>query len=451
MRARLVLVLLALLVLLAACSTSNPPPEPEAREASPGIITQDAQCNGAAGPLITPAYPENWNSEQPDKLSDGSLYEIYKPDNWNGRLMLFAHGYFDPYANGGGQDDYAHPILPNHYEDANTAAVYNEVVCNLVLNGFALAWSSYGVNGYAIKSGYESTQQLRDLAVEKLNPSHVYLMGFSLGGQVAITLAEKYPGSYDGVLPACGPVAGSSKQLAYVGDTRAVFDYAFPNVLKNAGAGADALSVPEDPPPDWGTSTDPSEVMSAIATALTGNLSSARKYAGVTQLRLPYTDDQQLVNSWTEALYFAVRGVNNAVWLAGGNPYDNTRTSYSGLNKKESQQLNRGVIRYTADSAAQSYYRDNYDTTGQLNTLVLTLHTSLDPQIPFSHEADYGAKVSAKRKSGNLVQQYVSRYGHCSFNTDEVVNALNGLITWAEAPSWLRWLVKPRSGDVTIN
>lgn len=447
MRWKLFVLLVVLAVLLAACNSSTPPPE--AQEESPGIVTLDAQCNGAAGPLITPLYP---NAETPATLSDGSLYEIYKPDNWNGRLMLFAHGYFDPYANGGGEYDYAHPILPNHYEDPNTAAVYNEVVCNLVLNGFALAWSSYNVNGYAIKSGYKSTQELRNLAVDLLIPSRVYVMGFSLGGQVAITLAEKYPSSYAGALPACGPVAGSTKQLAYVGDVRAVFDYAFPGVLADADAGANALDVPE-PPPAWGTSTSPSPVMQAIAAALNQDqdLESARKFAGVTQLKLPYTNDTELINSWTEALYFAVRGVNNAMWLAGGNPYDNQRTSYSGLSRKDNRQLNRGVIRYTADPDAQAYFRDNYDTSGNLNTPVLTLHTNLDPQIPFSHEADYGAKVSARRKSSNLAQQYVSRYGHCNFKPEEVVSALNGLITWAEAPSWLKWLFKPKSGDVTMN
>lgn len=435
MRWKLFVLLVVLAVLLAACNSSTPPPE--AQEESPGIVTLDAQCVGADGPINIDPISEG-------TLGDGSLYEIYRPGNFSGRLMLFAHGYFDPYANGGGEYDYAHPILPNHYEDPNTAAVYNEVVCNLVLNGFALAWSSYNVNGYAIESGYQSTQELRELAEGLLNPSQVYVMGFSLGGQVAITLAEKYPGDYDGALPACGPVAGSTKQLAYVGDVRSVFDYAFPGELP----GDNALTVPEPPEKSW------EEVKADISTAIGGtsqSLSNAEKFAGVTQLKLPYTNDAELINSWTEALYFAVRGVNNAMWLAGGNPYDNQSTSYSGLNRKGNRQLNQGVIRYTADADAQAYFRENYDTSGNLNTPVLTLHTNLDPQIPFSHEADYGAKVSARRKTSNLAQQYVSRYGHCNFKPEEVVSALNGLITWAEAPSWLKWLFKPRSGDVTMN
>ncbi len=439
MRAGFVGVLLALSALLAACSTSTPPPE--AQGETPGIITLDAACAGADGPLTLPVASGTLPI-------DGSLYEIYKPLTWNGRLMLFAHGYFDPYAGGGEPYDYDNLFLPNHYQDANTAAVYNEVVCNLVASGFALAWSSYNVNGYALESGYKSTQELRDLAARLLSPSRVYVMGFSLGGQVAITLMEKYPGSYDGALPACGPVAGSSKQLKYVGDVRAVFDYGYPNVLPGAYP-YPAISVLE-PPPAWST-LPASEVVQDISAAVTFDIAKAKRLAGVTQLKLPYSSDAELVNSWTEALYFAVRGVNNAMFLGGGNPYDNRTTSYAGISRTEDKKLNQGVVRYTALSAAVNYFKANYDTTGVLNKPVLTLHTNRDPQIPFSHEADYGARVSAQRKSSNLAQQYVNRYGHCNFKTEEVANALNSLITWVEAPSWLRWLFKPANGDVTVN
>lgn len=435
MRTRLIGPLLALLALLVACNTSTPPPEAQPEE-TPAIVTLHAACDGASGPLTFPI--------DSGTLADGSLYEIYQPDNWNGRLMLFAHGYFDPYANGGGAYDYDNPILPNHYQDAGLATVYNLVVCSLVEEGFALAWSSYAVNGYAIESGYESTQALRNLAAQLLEPDRVYVMGFSLGGQVTVTLAEKYPESYDGALAACGPVAGSSRQLEYIGDARTVFDYGFPGVLP----GATALDVPK-PPPDWSTAP-PSEVVQAIHNAINADLDKARELADLFQLRLPYSSDEELVTSWTQALYFAVRGVNNAMYLAGGNPYDNRDTYYFGLGWRQDRRLNRGVIRYRADDVATAYYQENYDTTGELETPLLTLHTNRDPQIPFSHEALYGLKVLQQWSYHNLAQQYVDRYGHCNFKPQEVINALNSLIVWAEAPEWLRWLVRPESGDVTL-
>ena len=439
MKLRWMGILLATSLLLSACSTTTPP---EVQDEQPGIITLHADCLVDNTTVPAPLLEEG-------TLSDGSLYEIYKPENWNGRLMMFAHGYFDPYANSTGFDkanDYKNLFLPNHYS-GGLGAVYNEVVCNLVLNGFALAWSSYNINGYAVESGYKSTQELRNKAADLLKPNRVYVMGFSLGGQVAITLMEKYPASYDGALPACGPVAGSSKQLSYVGDVRAVFDYGFPKVLPGAYP-YPAITVPE-PPPAW--STEPmSDVVQGISNAVNANLASAQKLASLSQLKLPYTNDAELVTSWTEALYFAVRGVNNAIHLANGNPYDNRTTSYSGLGRADDKKLNQGIIRYTASSAALNYFKANYDTTGNLNKPVLTLHTNRDPQIPFSHEADYGAKVSAQRKSSNLAQQYVDRYGHCNFKAEEVANALNSLITWVESPSWLRWLLKPTNGDVTV-
>lgn len=434
---------LSTLLLLAACSSNVPPPEEEAlpEDDSPPIVALDAACAGAAGPLTPPI--------DAGTLPDGSLYEIYQPGNWNGRLMLFAHGYFDPYANGGGADDYANPILPNHYEGAEIAALYNLIVCSLVEKGFALAWSSYAVNGWAIETGYQSTQELRNLAVQLIDPDRVYVMGFSLGGQVTVTLAEKYPDSYDGALAACGPVAGSSRQLQYIGDVRTVFDYGYPGVLPGSPP-LPLLSVPE-PPPDWSTAP-PSGVVQAIGGAILADPAKARKLADLLQLRLPYSNDAELVNSWTEALYFAVRGVNNARYLAGGNPYDNRRTSYFGLGWLEDRRLNAGVFRYTADAGAVAYYRANYESTGNLETPLLTLHTNRDPQIPFSHEALYALKVLKQRDYQDLAQQYVNRYGHCNFQPQEVINALDGLIRWVEAPvpEWLRWAVRPRSGDVTL-
>jgi pimeloyl-ACP methyl ester carboxylesterase len=445
-----VVVVAILLFLLAACSTDVPPPEAQVPE--PGLITLDAACAGATGPLTLPVAEGT--------LADGSLFEIYKPDNFNGRLMIFAHGYFDPYAGSKGDKahDYKNLFLPNHYDDPNgnagIAVVNNEVVCNLVLQGFALAWSSYNVNGYAVESGYKSTHELRGRAVTAVKPNRVYLMGFSLGGQIVATLMEKYATSYDGALPMCGPVAGSTRQLAYVGDARAVFDYGFPGVLPGTDPTKPAITVPEPPQIAW-SDTDAdltNDTVSRIRSAVNGDPTLAAKLANVTQVKLPYADNGQLVDSWLAILYFAARGVNNAMWLAGGNPYGNGSTTYSGMpTSAENTHLNNTIIRYASLKKAVDYFKANYDTTGNISRPVLTLHTNQDPAIPFWHEAEYGKKVSAQKKTSNLAQQYVSRYGHCAFNEKEVVSALNSLITWAEAPSWLRWLFKPANGDVTVN
>jgi len=54
---------------------------------------------------------------------------------------------------------------------------------------------------------------------------------------------------------------------------------------------------------------------------------------------------------------------------------------------------------------------------------LVTLHTTLDPVVPFRHELLYAGKVLLAGRSGNLITLPVPRYGHCNFTIDEVLGA----------------------------
>ena len=70
---------------------------------------------------------------------------------------------------------------------------------------FAYAWSSYGEGGFCPKEGMISTHQLTEYIVEKYNVAgKVFLLGVSMGGEIAFLLGEKYPDLYCGVLDVCG-------------------------------------------------------------------------------------------------------------------------------------------------------------------------------------------------------------------------------------------------------
>src|SRR3989442_4635938 len=75
----------------------------------------------------------------------------------------------------------------------------------------------------------------------------------------------------------------------------------------------------------------------------------------------------------------------------------------------------------------------------------VTLHTTLDPDVPFFHERAYAKIVAAARTSKWLAQQSVQRYGHCNVTPAEVATTLSRLVSWAEDG------VKPASGDVTLD
>jgi hypothetical protein len=79
------------------------------------------------------------------------------------------------------------------------------------------------------------------------------------------------------------------------------------------------------------------------------------------------------------------------------------------------------VKRFTASPAALNQVKQ-YETSGRLSRPMVTLHTTGDPIIPFAHELLYLGKLSIQ-PGGNLYPAPVARYGHCAFNTQEVVSS----------------------------
>src|SRR5215218_1231858 len=110
------------------------------------------------------------------QLGPGALYRLVRPTNWNGTLLLYAHGYVSSTA----------PVaLP---------AEANRFVSLLAPRGFALAFSSYSENGWAVKDAVQRTHQLLGTFTSQFGaPSRVYMGGASMGGLIAIELVEEYP------------------------------------------------------------------------------------------------------------------------------------------------------------------------------------------------------------------------------------------------------------------
>jgi hypothetical protein len=76
------------------------------------------------------------------RFGPGALYRMVRPTVWNGSLLLYAHGYVSP-------------TLP--------VALPSEVdllIGQLTSQGFAVAYSSFSENGWAVKDGAQRTHQL---------------------------------------------------------------------------------------------------------------------------------------------------------------------------------------------------------------------------------------------------------------------------------------------------
>lgn len=387
---RRALTIVVAMAVVAACSDRNPVypggatavhrPTPDAL----GAVTWAEQVTGETGP--------------------GSTYSLNVPTNWNGKLVVYVHGFVDV----------ALPVtLPSigGLRDAIGAA------------GYAIAYSSFSENGYNFRDGLQRTHQLRGLFVSKIGlPTQTLVMGHSLGGIITLALAERFPGQYDGALPMCGVVGGTRREIQYIGDVRALFDYFYPGVLPG-----NAVSLP--------IITDLNQqIIIPARNAILANPTGAFVMAGVAQTPIPGITPTETIRSVLTALGFHARGLADLTDRAQGRaPFGNEGVTYaSAVYGAFMPALNAGVDRFTLAPNASQWLVQNYEPSGALSIPVLTLHTTRDPVVPAFHETILGTRAATAGSSGNLLQRSVDRYGHCTFTGAEMLTALGDLASWVD-------------------
>ncbi|HDZ40845.1 MAG TPA: hypothetical protein ENH59_04100 [Bacteroidetes bacterium] len=105
----------------------------------------------------------------------------------------------------------------------------------------------------------------------------------------------------------------------------------------------------------------------------------------------------------------------------GGVPFDNTRKWYRGSDND--WKLNMEVQRIRADYRAR-YNVKKYETTGEIEIPVVTIHTTGDHVVPFWHNPKYRYKVFIKGNSLLHTGIPVDNYGHCTIDEAHVMAAL---------------------------
>jgi pimeloyl-ACP methyl ester carboxylesterase len=111
----------------------------------------------------------------------------------------------------------------------------------MVLNGFAFAISDCGSGGYCIKEAIIRTHQLTEYIIDNFHVTgKVYLIGISMGGNVALMLGAKYPDLYAGVLEIAG-----TKDV----EARYNLHYYYSKIADNAALGAAVTANGGENPP----------------------------------------------------------------------------------------------------------------------------------------------------------------------------------------------------------
>ncbi|MEO7246527.1 MAG: DUF6351 family protein [Rubrivivax sp.] len=356
-------------------------------------------------------------------VHNGAGYRIEVPANWNGRLVMWAHGY-----RGTGLE----LTIDNH-----------PLRQFLVAQGYAWAASSYSRNDYDPSTGAKDTHALTKFFNGRFGkPTHTYITGASMGGHVTGIVAEQWPRSYDGAMPICG----------VLGDYE-LFDY-----FLDFNLAAQTLSGVGDVYPfgDDYLGTIVPQTKAALGPAFPYALNmQGELFKDLMELRSggvrPMFDQGWLYWNGVAGNFLFNLGVGDGtVTRQPGVAVQNSDVIYQfdtnpTLNPTESA-FNAMIQRITADPQARrrNGLANVTPTTGALKIPMLTLHTLGDLFVPFHMEQEYARRVEAYGASNLLVQRATRDFGHCSFTPTELVQTFVDLVKWVEGG------VKP-AGDAVLD
>jgi pimeloyl-ACP methyl ester carboxylesterase len=346
-------------------------------------------------------YADGNDFTRVDGEISGASFSLFRPENWNGDLVLLVHG-----------------SIPEEFE---------ALASELVAGGFGVAFTALppgSGEGSALKEITIATRMVEAQFTSHFGqPGQTYLFGSSRGAHNMSQLLETSPAKYSGMLSVCGGNGGTQLQWDHFFTARILFDYYFPGVLPGTPERMPAL----DPDTFLGT------IAPDVITAISLNPLAAIEMASVDQYDLRYNDLEELVSGIVQSLAIHSIGVNDLLSAANGNPFDNTLINYTGTG--DDVALNAGIVRLRADQPARQYLRVWYEPSGSIGSSpVLLLHTSRDPIVPESANNDkYEALVQSTGNEDFLVRRVVDRFGHCTFSPAEIASSFTDLIAWVEA------------------
>ena len=335
--------------------------------------------------------------------TSGAIYRICVPDQWNGDLIVYAHGYVSPTA----------PIgIPE--DQINIGG--NSIIDLVNLLGYAFATTSYSTNGLAVQEGIADIVDLVDIFESQYGePAHIYLTGVSEGGIITALTIERYPQKFDGGLAMCGPYGDFAQQINYFGDFRLIFDYYFPGLMPG-----DPTNIPQSLMDSWS-----SHYQNNIEPAITNPSNAYTVTQLLTVADAFYAPSPSVTNTATieRLLWYNVFATNDGAIKLGGQPFSNTHRLYSGSDNDAA--LNAAIPRYEADQVAVDEMATNYLTSGQISRPIVTLHTTADPVVPYWHSTLYNEKISNPTIYDHI---QADRYGHCFFTVEEIFAGFGRLL-----------------------
>jgi hypothetical protein len=347
-------------------------------------------------------------------------YRIEVPDDWNGVLVMYAHGY--------------RGVGPNLTVGNPALRAY------LIENGYAWAASSYSANFYDVRAGVEDTNALA-LAFPEITglaaPAKYYITGHSMGGHVTGAAIEREAlrtarnrVRYSGAVPMCG-VMGDIELPAYF----VAFNYAAHQL---AGFPPPTFPIPDheallpeilsvlwvDYEEDRGDVTSQGARLKAILMNLSGG-------------ERPLFDEA-FPNFMNQLLGY---GTFEGTWsgVVTGNVIDTRGIVFrfddnGGLTVAE-RAFNERIYRVDGDTERSNPIRSDGirwipRVHGEVDIPVVSIHTLGDLFVPFSMQQIYRRRAQEQGTDDWIVQRAIRGPAHCGFTVEEEIAAFQAMVDW---------------------
>ena len=381
---------------------------------------------------------------------DGVPFRVEVPEDWNGTLVLYSHGY----------QPVQFPVFPgigltNRPPDRARTETW------LLDHGYAMAASLFQNDGRGFQVETAQHDQLAVLDWFEANvgtPVHTVATGQSLGSAIAVQLVERNPDRFDGLLTMCS---------AY--DPNATFNAALDMQFAIRTLLAPGQDIPlvhlTDPAASAQALTD--AVARALETpqgqarlALVGALNNvAGWYSTFGPRPTDPTDRIRQQAAWIANAYVTGLGPFARADLEqhlGGNPSSNVGIDYgrqlalssqrqevraayraAGLDLRNDLAALAAAPRIAADPAAAAHMQQ-FVPQGTAGVPTVTIHTVGDGGAVPDQERWYGSQVRRAGDRGLIRQLYVDRGMHCAFTDADEIVSLQTLFERIDTGHWPR-------------
>ena len=350
--------------------------------------------------------------------SAGAYYLIAMPQQWNGHLVLHAHG----------GPALGAPRMERSVEDLTRWSI-------MVRAGYAWAGSTFRQGGVEVRAAAEDTERLRQIFVQHVaQPQRTVLHGQSWGASVAAKGAEMFQTTangkrpYDAVLLTSGVLAGGTRSYDFRTDLRVVYQYLCNNHPRpteaqyalNIGLPAHAAMTQAD------LAARLNECLALNKPAAERTPEQQRKVQTIVDvIRIPANSIQGHMN-WAT---FHFRDVVQHR-TGGASPFGNRGVLYRG--SPDDAALNAAVLRYRADPAAVARFAQDTDLTGRIPVPVLTVKGVDDPTAFVELDAAFKATMAQGGSAARLVQTFTQHHTHSYLSDPTYPTLLAALLRWVD-------------------